>query len=281
MKQRIKGILYSVAPKLMTAVQSARARALSHRVVKTWGCPAITQKLIGRFGPVVRDGTFAGLKLGKMSQEEHLGPYLLGIYERELEPAWRTVLEGRYDQILDVGAKFGYYAVGLAKRFPQADVVAFDTDWWARKAIREMAELNAVNNVRVKGFCSPEWLTANVGNSAFILSDCEGYETTLFPDLLQGKLATTTLIIETHDNFVPGVSDQMRKVFEQSHFVYPIASEAQRSCADGDLDFLTPEERTLACQDAREPQLWLLCLPRSGPNKGLQFKMEARPVASE
>ena len=52
-----------------------------------------------------------------------------------------------FPQIVDVGAKFGYYAVGLARRYPAAAVVAYDVDWWARRACRRMAAANGVGNV--------------------------------------------------------------------------------------------------------------------------------------
>ena len=35
------------------------------------------------------------------------------------------------------------------------------------------------------------------------------------------------------------------------------------------LDFLTELERPLAVQETRSPQVWLLCLPKTGPNQAL------------
>lgn len=259
----VKDFLYAVAPRWITALVSARARAHSHRVVASWGCGPLNRKLIERFGSRVQEGPFAGLILTPATHAEQIGPYLLGVYESEIDGAWEIVFRGVYPQIVDIGAKFGYYAVGLAKRYPRASVIAFDTDWWARRAVREMAAANGVGNVRTKGFCSRDWLIRNAMEGAFILSDCEGYEAVLFAPEVIPRLRSATLVIETHDCFVPGVSDQLRAAFGETHTVLVFGPEDSRRGTSRPLDFLTERERHLASQEVRAPQLWLLCLPKT------------------
>src|SRR5689334_13278165 len=111
-KEALKGLLYTAAPRWTAAVMSARARAHSHAVAKSWGCEALNRTLVERLGPVVQDGPFAGLALTPMSHREHLAPFLLGVYESELDGAWGAVWRGAYPQIIDIGARFGYYAIG-------------------------------------------------------------------------------------------------------------------------------------------------------------------------
>ena len=246
---------------------SARARAHAHRVVASWGCGPITRKLAERFGSHVQDGPFAGLILTPMTHAEQIGPYLLGVYESELDGAWDIVLRGSYSQVIDIGAKFGYYAVGLARKYPDASVVAFDADWWARKAVREMAAANGTGNVAVKGFCSPAWLSRNTHDAALIISDCEGYEAVLFSRATIRRLRWATLVIETHDCFVPGVSAELRAAFAETHSVRVCGHPGARRGTTRPLDFLTEAERSLAVQEVRPPQHWLLCLPKTGPNQ--------------
>jgi hypothetical protein len=215
-------------------------------------------------------GPFKDVTLTPMTHAEQIGPYLLGVYESELDDAWDTVCRGSYRQIIDIGAKFGFYAVGLARKYPQAEVIAFDTDWWARKAVREMAAANHMPNVKAEGFCTPGWLAKNTREGAFIISDCEGFEGVLFSDEVIAKLTTATLIVETHDCSVPGVSERLRKAFEKTHIVQTVGMEGSRRTPDVDLSFLASDrERELASQEARPDQIWLLCLPKSGPNAGL------------
>jgi hypothetical protein len=116
------------------------------------------------------------MELTPMTHLEHLGPFLLGTYEYELHPWWVSLTRGEYAQIVDVGAKFGYYAVGLARYFPETPILAFDTDWWARAACREMATANRASNVHLEKYCSPRWLDQNLQPRALIVCDCEGFE---------------------------------------------------------------------------------------------------------
>ncbi len=269
MKQFVKGILNSFAPQWTTALMSARARAHSHRVVASWGGGVVTRKLVEQLGSRVQEGPFAGLELSVMTHLEQIGPFLLGVYESELDNAWLRVFQGNYTQIIDVGSKFGYYAIGLAKRYPAAQVVALDTDWWARKATRQMAAVNGTDNVIVKGFCSPDWIAENTLDAAFIISDCEGYEAVLFDQRTVSKLRSATLIIETHDCFVPGVSEMLCRAFGDSHVVRRIGSEGDRRTFSRSLEFLTESQRRLAEHEVRPEQIWLLLLPRTGPNRAL------------
>ena len=110
--------MHAVAPRWTAALLSARARAHSHRVIAGWGSATVTRKLVERFGSRVLDGPFAGMILTPMTHAEQLGPYILGLYESELDAAWDAVLKGTYTQVVDVGARFGYYAVGLARQYP-------------------------------------------------------------------------------------------------------------------------------------------------------------------
>lgn len=249
---------------------SARARAHSHRVVAGWGGKAVAEKLIDRFGDRVQEGPFAGLTLTAAASAEQVGPYLLGTYESELDEAWAVVFQGSYTQIVDVGAKFGYYAVGLARRYPDAAVVAFDTDWWARRAVAGMAAANGTGNVEVKGFCSAAWLRTHLQPASLVVSDCEGYEAALFDRSVIPALRSATLLIETHDQMVPGVSEQLRRLFSGTHDVRAFGHDDIRRGTMRTLDFLTDAERQLAVHEVRSPQVWLLCLPMTGSNQSLR-----------
>ena len=271
MKRLLKRLLYAVAPKWTTAVMSARARAHSHRVTDSWGCPAVNDKLIAHFGSTVQEGPFAGLVLPAAARLEHLGPYLLGVYESELDQVWDVVLGGTYAQVIDIGAKFGYYAGGLARRYPGASVIAFDPDWWARAATKDLAQANKLGNIEVRPLCDATWLAGSLRPGALIISDCEGYESELFFGCAIPELASATLIIETHDCLVPGVCARLRTLFAATHTVHEVGTAATRRVSGRDLTFLSETERVLANQEVRSAQTWLLSLPKVGPNQGLHL----------
>ncbi len=257
----IRRMLQTVAPRSAATLDAVRARAHSHRLVKEWGLYDLNQKIIQAFGRQVQEGPFAGLVLTPMCDAEHLAPFLLGVYESEIDEAWRVALAGRYGQVVDVGAKFGYYAVGLARAFPEAHVIAFDTDPWARKALREVAAANARTNLDIRGFCEPAWFNRELKDGALILSDCEGFEGTLFEQVTTSALRTATLIVETHDNLVPGVHDRVVAVLRQTHRLRTFDNSSERRLSGRPLDFLPEPERESAQHEVRGDQRWLLAVP--------------------
>ena len=263
-KSLVKQVFFSIAPQTATRVMSERARAHSQRMVKEWGLTSINQKLLREVGTQVIAGPFQGLTLTPMSYEEHIGPYLLGNYEAELHPWWEQLFQQSFGQIVDIGAKFGYYAVGLALKFPQATIVAFDTDPWARDAVREVMAANRTPQVVVEGFCSPAWLQANLRAPVLIVSDCEGYEHELFCTTEIPLLARATMLIETHDMFVPGVSADLRARFARTHLIHEVSSRENAPAPAVRVHSLTDDEMRRAGNEVRPHQTWLLLTPKPG-----------------
>ena len=262
LKSLLKTASQRIAPQTATAILSARARAYSHRLVKEWGLFEINQRLIHEISNVVTSGPFKGLTLTPMACEGHVGPYLLGTYEMELDPLWEQVFHGRFRQIVNVGTNFGYYAVGLAKKFPEAAIVAFDTDWWARQATAEMAAANGVRSIAVQGFCSPSWLAKNLEDRALIVSDCEGYEGELLCTADIPALNSATMIVELHECFSPGVSSQVLSRFVATHSVKQVSSRPDTPTPSVTVRSLTGDELLRASTEVRPPQTWVLLVPR-------------------
>lgn len=264
-----KRLLHAASPRLAARLSASRGRALSHRLVKQWGVDELNRKLVDHFGLQVQEGPFAGLRLTPVCEAEHLGPFLLGVYESEIDAAWRVVLDGSYRQVVDVGAKFGYYAVGLARAFPSAEVVAFDTDPWAQRAVRDVARANGVGNVRVHGFCEAGWFNDSLLDASLIVSDCEGYEATLFEAITTPSLRTSTILVETHDGFVEGATARVVAALKGTHVIRTFGTDSPRRQSTLSLAFLTDTDRQVAQHEVRGDQAWLLCLPTSGVNQSL------------
>src|SRR2546423_12652663 len=94
-----------------------------------------------RHDPVVRAGPFAGLRYPDNLIQI---PKLLGTYELELHPAVERLIASRPTTVVNVGAAEGYYAVGLARRLPDARILAFDIDERSQEHCRRLAALNGV-----------------------------------------------------------------------------------------------------------------------------------------
>jgi hypothetical protein len=263
MKLAIKATMFRLFPRVATQIFSARARACSHKLFDEWGCTKLNDKLIKRFGNKVLHGPFAGIAFSPEARREHLAPFLLGTYESELQAAWNSIFQMKFNLLIDVGANFGFYAVGLAKRFPASRVVAFDTDPWARKATHEMAAANDVT-VEVREFCNPEWLLNHLQKDSFILSDCEGYEATLFGSIEIPHLSSATLLVETHEQFKPGVTEMIREKFSRSHHIVVIPPRSHGAETLSELEFLDEKERAMATTEYRTAeQCWLFLTPKS------------------
>jgi precorrin-6B methylase 2 len=261
LKSIAKQVLQTVAPRKAAEIFAARARAHSQRMFAEWGLLDLDTKLIAHLGNRVLSGPFQGLTLSPMTYKEHVGPYLLGTYEIELHPWWRDILSRSFDQIIDVGSKFGYYAVGLGRQFPQAEVVAFDTDPWARAATREMIEANGTPHVSVQGFCSPQWLRDNLRENSFIVSDCEGYEHELFCSLHIPALGSAVMLIEMHEHVSPGVSSAVQSRFARTHTISRVVSRSETPLPAVDFGPLSADEARRASSEVRLHQEWIMLAP--------------------
>jgi hypothetical protein len=263
MKRYVKFALARVAPVVLVALISSRARRHSQRLEREWGYSDLARRVLRECGPRVTAGPFEGLEFTPRTFDRHISPKLFGAYEEALHPVWDKVLATAYSEVLDVGCSDGYYAVGLARRMPGVVVHAFDTDAWARRTVREMSRANGTGNLRVHGACDPRWLAENLRSRSFILSDCEGYEDALFvPDGVPA-LRSADLLIELHERIVPGVTERLVKRFKATHDC-SLIEDRPRSPGDYPrASFLPAEEQHRALNEVRTDGLrWLFLAAR-------------------
>ena len=112
--------------------------------------------LIQRASPVVRSPACG------TSPDAHgsmLLPKLVGSYEAELVAVIGAVVAAHPPVVVDLGAAEGYYAVGLARALPNAEVHAFELDEQARRACQRLADLNGVT-VHLHGAASASALAS-------------------------------------------------------------------------------------------------------------------------
>jgi hypothetical protein len=153
-------------------------------------------------------------------------PKLLGSYESELHPFIEEMLGNAYTSIVDIGCAEGYYAVGFGLRLTKADIYAFDVDFRARRLCAQLSELNGLNGrMHIGDFCDAATFNEiPLGRRALIMSDCEGYESTLFKPEIAALLSKHDLIIETHDFIDLNISLELRGAFQETHRIRSIKS---------------------------------------------------------
>jgi hypothetical protein len=261
-----KRIMTWLAPRYMLARSARRWRELSERLEREWGCSDLTNRFVREYGAAVRHGPFAGLRYVQETHHRHLACKLLGAYECELHAVWREVLQRDYSQIIDIGCAEGYYAVGLARRCPRAEVVAFDTDAWARRVVELMARSNGVTNLTINNVCTPQWLQVHLRSGAFVLCDCEGAEDQLLDPAEVPLLFTCDLLVELHEARARGVTARFLQRFGESHDLAVIRARTTDPMDYAELQGLGEAERRLAVSDLRgeQDQQWLYASSKSG-----------------
>ena len=254
----LKRLARRVLPaRLVTVLTAKRARQHSHRLNDEWGIPEISRRLLDELGPSVRSGPFTGVSFPRSAMAEHLGPYLLGTYERELHPYWSSLQRGSIPLVVNVGAKVGYYAAGL-HRLLGAPVIAYDADPWARAVLRETVALNQAD-VAIRAACSRDDLES-LPDGALVVIDCDGCEEVLLRDPVPAGLVRCHLVIELHGAMLE--DDDTVNRLRRTHHVDVVPSN-DTPAPPPDLPFLNEHQRKLAVEEIRTPQRWLLCTPRT------------------
>jgi hypothetical protein len=212
---------------------------------------SITRAFAAWHGLRVSGGPFAGLRYPDTSPNS-LVPKLLGAYERELHGAIERAIGADPEQIVNVGAADGYYAVGLARRCPAAAVHAFEADPGARDLLARVAAANAVQ-VTVDGTATAEALARLPAARTLLVVDCEGCEATLLDPDNVPLLRTATIIAELHDFAVPGETVTAR--FAATHDVTLVPAGPQPPERDSKLSLALSEYRP-------GPMRWAVMIPR-------------------
>jgi len=265
MKKILKSLLQATLPAPAFAQLAAvSARRWSQKVERAKGLDKLNLTYIASYGRTVLQGPFRGMKYGSAADGRQVSARLVGCYEQELAAIVERCCLTPYNRIIDVGSAEGYYAVGFAFRIPEAKIVAFDTDPWARRACREIAAANHVSDrVQIKGYCSPERLKKNIGEEkCLILSDCEGYENVLLDPGLIPELARCDMIVEIHDA-PPSLDHPLVARFQNSHRIELVQSKPRTGDEAENITGFSPIERRQLLDELRHPwQGWAVFLAK-------------------
>jgi len=228
----------------------------------------INEEIYRIAGSVVAFGPFKGTKLPEGSSwgEGEFTPKVLGCYEEELHPAIEKAIARRPSKIINVGCAEGYYAIGLARRVPDAQVFAFDTDEGAQAICRSAASDNGVaDRISVEGACTSERLRAIAAGNArsLVVMDCEGAELSLLDDPTVAALVKCDVIVECHDFADRTLTPTLLRRFASTHVVETIQEGPRDPGKYMQLRTLNSIDRWLAvCEFRPEHMHWLACWAR-------------------
>ena len=255
MKTLAKSLLRTLLPAAIFARLSAiSARRFIQEIERRRGLDKLNRDYVAKYGRRVLQGPFKGMEYSPMTDGRHVGARLAGCYELELNDAVERCCNTPYASVIDVGCAEGYYAVGFARRIPGAEVTAFDTDPWARRACGTIAEANGVSaRIHLDGYCSPAGLRSAIGaGRTLIVLDCEGYEAVLLDPHSIPELARCDLIVELHDA-PPAPDHPLVAKFRESHEIELITGRPRTGAEVEMLRDLPPSERLRLIDELRQP----------------------------
>jgi hypothetical protein len=243
------------------AVQFLRHPHVRHR-------KRLQRRVIRRIeGPrTVAQGPFQGMRYVSHSFGSAFLPKLMGTYERELNPAVEAICRARCDRIIDIGTAEGYYAVGMALRNADAQVVGFETSRAARFAVRRLARRNGLSGrIKLHGHCTPETLDAALAGARrpAVICDCEGGEDHLLRPDRVAPLTRALILVEIHEGALGDVGRRIAERFADTHEIEVIDSRT-RSCEDLPAGYadLPPAEAAEALYENRQFARWFHMTPR-------------------
>ncbi len=232
------------------------------RLLAKWRSMIIQNTLIANHGTVIHAGPFVGMQfLNKSAEGCHVAK-LLGCYEQPLHEYFTPASIGRYERVINIGCAEGYYAVGIARLSETVIVDAYDTDEMARESCANLARNNNVSNrVNVYGEFSAKRIDDHTGQRCLVLCDVEGAEKDLlnidaFPDMRK-----LDFIIESHECFVPGITEELISRFSATHRITPIQDIGSRQVVNPPKWFsnLSHLDQLLATWEWRSgPTPWLV-----------------------
>lgn len=201
--------------------------------------------------------------------------FVLGTHELELHPVIERLIATGLRTVINAGAAQGYYAVGFALRCPPAGVVAFEAVEQMYEAITLAARANGVaGRIAVRGWCDAGTLRDSVAAApapTLVVADMEGNESNLFDRETAARLAQATVLIETHDDLVPGTTDRLLSRFAATHALdiyHPrdrTRDDLPREILRGPWRLVAPLLLWLVKEYRPRAQRWLLFTPRGTP----------------
>lgn len=216
---------------------------------------------------IVLNGPFRGMRYLNESVWGSITPKWIGSYEHELWPVISKILARSYRRIIDVGCAEGYYAVGLARAFPEADVFAYDLDPVSRAQATRLWELNGKPGAfHLERWCDHEALNEKSGPESLIVCDIEGGEMKLLDPARCATLAETDVLVEVHQTGKAGVKENaaiLEARFCETHRIVQVWTTTEIPPLEN-VDALDEEALLKACQEGRPyPQVWLWMSPFS------------------
>jgi hypothetical protein len=195
-------------------------RVFSKLIPKSFHFHAIVEKRIfSKSKGKIISGPFQGMNY---INRVNWGPYfpkLLGTYEKELHTAFMQLSKYPMNRIVVAGAAEGYYAVGLLRLFPQAQMIVFEIDSESIVLLKQLAIQNEVfGRLKIMGECNYNSMIQTMEEGIDLLvMDIEGAEYEVLIRDLPRRLRSTFIVLEVHDFVQDGLGETILQRFNSTH----------------------------------------------------------------
>lgn len=235
-----------------------------YRILRTlakYRSQLIANTIISKGGLIVRSGPFAGMILPNQVSEGCFVPKLLGCYEQELHSWLWQIQKLDYPTVVNIGCAEGYYAVGLARLLPKAQIWAYDIDPNAQQICRQVADLNTVGDRIHVGaeFKSTDFKNFN-SQKPLLICDIEGAEINLLNPDHAPDLQQFDILVEMHDTPNQAISQILTQRFSNTHTIQIVTTGSRDLGAYPEIGELEHLDQLLAVWEWRlspTPWAWL------------------------
>lgn len=243
----------------------AQVMELALRITAVWRSRVLSNHLAATDGLVIQNGPFKGMTYVAAATEGALLPRLIGSYESELHPHILALIEEGIDTVIDVGCAEGYYAVGLARLIPHAQVHAYDTDPAARTACRALAEQNGVlDRVTIGETFKGEDFAAFTPGKTLVFMDIEGGEKMLLDPEAYPALKALHVLVETHPYPGVDITRIITERFAASHDIVRIEMGPKTTPLPPWMTRLSHIDQLIGTWEWRaRPTPWLVMRPKA------------------
>jgi 2-polyprenyl-3-methyl-5-hydroxy-6-metoxy-1,4-benzoquinol methylase len=232
--QQVQKSLQSILSQAVSDNASEQAQLNNAlRLLSKWRSVLIQNTLLKQQGTVVMQGPLAGMDFLPQSAEGCHIAKLLGCYEQPLQPYIEQAISNAYQTILNIGCAEGYYAVGMARRMPSTQVLAFDLNPKAQEVCTTLAQKNGVfDRITIGALFRPEDFESYANQKVLVLCDIEGAEKELLNPELAPALKGMDLIVESHECLISGITQNLIDRFKVTHQITLIQDNGQRQLQD-------------------------------------------------
>jgi hypothetical protein len=271
MRDRVFDLVAAVRRRLPREGRATRIfEPLVATLIVERGTGRATRTYVRRHGLTVGAGPFRGVRYPRASaiHVPGLAGRLAGVYESELHPAVERLIAGAPELIVNIGAGDGLYAVGLARRCPQATVIAYEQDPYPARVCARLAKENRVESrFELRAACTTEELCRVQPPARIaVVCDCEGAERALIDPDRVGWLRDAAMLIELHHSLEEGIAPLLQRRLAPTHQLESI-EPARRFLGDYPMLWQLPgvspvQVESLMAEVRPIRTSWLLALPR-------------------